>query len=72
MAGREHLPAFDAITNITVHYPGGMCSPVVTELQSEQASYHRRDDGEDNGRPAPFSRGYDVGYNATIDLAGEI
>jgi hypothetical protein len=71
--GGNTFPPFGDITNITWHYPGGssQADPAL-ELRTEQASYHRRPDGGDNGRPPPFTHGYDLGYNATIDLRGEI
>jgi len=72
--GGNTFPGFSAIDNLTWHYPGGSVdqSNPAAEIRSEQAGYHTRDDGDDNGRPAPFSHGYDLGYNAMIDLSGEI
>jgi len=67
------FPPFGDITNITWHYPGGSSNADPgTELRAEQFAYHRRLDATDNGRPVPFNHGYDLGYNATIDLSGAI
>jgi hypothetical protein len=67
------FPPFDDITNITWHYPGGSSQPDPgTELRTMQAAYHRRRDAGDNGRPFPFDKGYDLGYNAVIDLTGGV
>jgi hypothetical protein len=71
--GGNTFPRFGDINNITWHYPGGSSDPdPALQLRADQASYHTRTDGGDNGRPAPFTHGYDLGYNVSIDLNGEI
>jgi hypothetical protein len=70
------FPPFGDITNITWHYPGGNVdqSDPARGLRQMQADYHRRntEPDVDSGHPPPFLHGYDLGYNATIDLSGEI
>lgn len=75
--GGNTWPGDAAITNLTWHYPGGTVtnnagpdSRFAAELRSEQAAYHRRRDGGSTGRPSPFDQGYDLGYNAMIDVTG--
>ena len=79
--GGNTWPGDAAIDNITWHYPGqpegakiDVSSPaaVMSQLRAEQASYHRRRDGTDTGKPPPFDLGYDLGYNAMIDPSGDI
>jgi hypothetical protein len=68
-------PQFDTarVSNITWHYPGGTSrTDPVAEVRGMHADYHRRTDAGDNGRPAPFSHGYNLGYNAVIDRQGGI
>jgi hypothetical protein len=72
--GAPAFPSVREIDNITWHYPAGFSNAdPAQELRRMQSDYHRRRDaGVDNGRPPPFNRGYNLGYNAVIDLAGGI
>ena len=72
--GGNTWPGNAAIDNLTWHYPGGIVdqSDPGAEIRKEQADYHRRRDGNSTGRPFPFDLGYDLGYNAMIDLSGGI
>ena len=72
--GAVAFPPVTKIDNITWHYPAGSSNAdPAAELRRMQADYHRRtDSGSDNGRPAPFNRGYNLGYNVVIDLGGEV
>jgi Rv2525c-like, glycoside hydrolase-like domain/N-acetylmuramoyl-L-alanine amidase len=71
--GGRPFPVAGAITNITWHYPAGSSlDDPGDELRRMQFDYHRRTDAGDNGRPAPFAKGYNLGYNAVVDRAGHV